>query len=71
MQNWILVFHLFGLVFWIGSLTALIRLMVWRAAQTAETAIKANTLEKQLLFGGVFIGMGISVLTGFIMFNKF
>jgi uncharacterized membrane protein len=67
MQNWILVFHLFGLVCWIGALIALTRLMAWRIEQPADIASATVVLEKKLLFGGAFLGMGISVVTGFIM----
>ena len=64
MQNWILVFHLFGLVLWGGSLLALTRLMAWRAQQSPEVAGTTGALEKKLMFGGAHAGMGLSLLTG-------
>ena len=67
MQNWILVFHLFGLVLWAGSLLSLTRFMGWRSSLTATSGDDLHRFEKKLMFGGAHAGMGIVLLTGFWM----
>lgn len=70
LQNWILVFHVFGLVLWAGSLLALVRCMTWRVTLPDAMAAKIRPFEKKLMFGGAHVGMGITVLTGIWMLSQ-
>lgn len=68
MVAWTLVFHLIGLVFWLGSLLAVTHIL---AVQTEEPSpeVRASLarLESKLLKGLAHPGAALMVVTGFLL----
>jgi putative membrane protein len=68
MVPWILVFHLMGLVFWLGSLLVVTRVL---AIQTEEPSTEARAalgrLEMKLLKGLAHPGAALMVITGSLL----
>ncbi len=71
MVAWTLVFHLIGLVFWLGSLLAVTHIL---AVQTEEPSpeVRASLarLESKLLKGLAHPGAALMVVTGFLLVSE-
>ena len=68
MVTWTLVFHIIGLVFWLGSLLVVTRALAIHTEETAAEARAAlSRLESKLLKGFTHAGAAIMVITGFIL----
>lgn len=62
---WLKVFKLTGIVFWMGSLLILTRVVAYRAAQTStEVRDSLRALERKLFMGGVLPGLLLSLIFG-------
>src|SRR5271169_6325299 len=71
MVAWTLVFHIIGLVFWIGSLLVVTQILAVHAEETsAETRATLGRLELKLLKGLAHPGAAIMVITGFILVSQ-
>ncbi|MGO8788697.1 MAG: CopD family protein [Terriglobia bacterium] len=68
MVAWTLVFHIIGLVFWLGSLLVVTQILAIHTEETApETRATLGRLESKLLKGLAHPGAAIMVITGFIL----
>ena len=68
MVAWTLVFHMIGLVFWVGSLLVVTHVLALRAGETSpEAQATLSILETKLLHGLAHPGAAIMVVTGFIL----
>lgn len=68
MVAWTLVFHILGLVFWLGSLLVVTRVLAIHTEETSPEARAAlGRLESKLLKGFAHPGAAIMVITGFIL----
>ena len=71
MVAWTLVFHLIGLVFWVGSLLILTRIL---AVHTQETSVEARAvlsrLEMRLFKGFTHPGAALMVITGIMLVSQ-
>jgi putative membrane protein len=65
---WILVFHLIGLVFWLGSLLAVTHVLAFHTEEPSPDARAAlGRLEMRLLRGLAHPGAALMVITGIIL----
>ena len=68
MVAWTLVFHIIGLVFWLGSLLVVTQILAIHTEETSpETRATLGRLESKLLKGLAHPGAAIMVVTGFIL----
>ena len=68
MVAWTLVFHLIGLVFWLGGLLVVTHTLAMHAEEDSPEARAAlGRLESKLLRGLAHPGAAIMVITGFIL----
>ncbi len=68
MVAWTLVFHIIGMVFWLGSLLAVTHTLAVHTEEAAPEARAAlGRLESKLLRGLAHPGAAIMVITGFIL----
>jgi protoporphyrinogen IX oxidase len=68
MVAWTLVFHICGLVFWLGSLLVVTQILALHTEETSpETRVTLGRLEMKLLRGLAHPGAAIMVVTGFIL----
>jgi putative membrane protein len=68
MVAWTLVFHITGLVFWLGSLLAVTHILSVHTEETSPEARAAlGRLESKLLKGLAHPGAALMVITGFIL----
>jgi protoporphyrinogen IX oxidase len=68
MVAWTLVFHIIGLVFWIGSLLIVTRVLASHVEETSQEARAAlGRLESKLLKSFAHPGAALMVITGFIL----
>ena len=68
MVAWMLVVHLIGLVFWLGSLLAVTHVLAVHTGETSEEARAAlGQLETKLLKGLAHPGAAIMVVSGIIL----
>jgi len=69
--GWILVFHLIGLVFWLGSLLVVTHVL---ATHTEEPSLEARAalgrLEMKLLKGLAHPGAALMVITGILLIGE-
>ena len=71
MVDWTLVFHLIGLVFWLGSLLAVTHVLaVYSEEPSAEARAALGRLEMKLLNGFAHPGAALMVLTGIILVGE-
>ncbi len=71
MVAWILVFHLVGLVFWLGSLLAVTHVLAIHSQETSPDARAAlGRLEMKLLNGLAHPGAALMVITGTILIGE-
>jgi len=70
MVAWTLVFHIIGLVFWVGSLLVITQILAIHTEETSpETRATLGRLESKLLRGLAHPGAAIMVITGFILLS--
>ena len=68
MVAWTLVFHIIGLVFWVGSLLVVTHVLAVHAEEASpEARVILGRLESKLLQGLAHPGAAIMVTTGFIL----
>lgn len=68
MVAWTLVFHILGLVFWLGSLLVVTRVLAVHAeAKSEETRSALARLEMKLLKGLAHPGAALMVITGALL----
>jgi len=68
MVAWILVFHIIGLVFWLGSLLVVTQIVSIHTEETsAQTRVTLAQLETKLLKGLAHPGAAIMVVTGILL----
>ena len=71
MVAWTLVFHIIGLVFWLGSLLVVTQILAIHTEETSpETRATLGRLESKLLKGLAHPGAAIMVITGFILVTQ-
>ncbi len=71
MVAWTLVFHIIGLVFWLGSLLVVTQILAIHTEETSsETRATLGRLESKLLRGLAHPGAAIMVVTGFILVTQ-
>lgn len=69
-QGWILVFHILGIVLWVGSLLVATQVMAAHtAAPSQEVRETLNRLERKLFNGGAHPGALIVILSGILLFS--
>ncbi len=70
MVAWILVFHLIGLVFWLGSLLAVTHVLAIHSEEpSTEARATLGRLEMKLLKGLAHPGAALMVITGIILIS--
>lgn len=69
-QGWILVFHILGIVLWVGSLLVVTQLMAAHA-QTGSAEVREilGKIEGKVFGGGVHLGAIITIISGFLIFS--
>ncbi len=67
MIDTLLVFHITGIVFWMGTLMLLTRIKAFGAEQEAAVQGPFQALSKKLFFGGIVPGIALVLLTGFTL----
>lgn len=68
MVAWTLVFHVIGLVFWLGSLLVVTQILAVHTETTSEeTRATLSRLESKLLRGLAHPGAAIMVITGIML----
>lgn len=68
MVTWVLVFHLIGLVFWLGSLLVVTHVLAVHAEEhSAEARASLGRLEVKLLKSLAHPGAALMVITGIIL----
>ena len=71
MVAWTLVFHIIGLVFWLGSLLVVTQVLALHTAEAnPETRETLGRLELKLLKGLAHPGAAIMVITGFLLVSE-
>ena len=71
MVAWTLVFHITGLVFWLGSLLVVTQILAIHTEETsAETRATLSRLESKLLRGLAHPGAAIMIITGVILVSQ-
>lgn len=65
MQQWLMVFHMTGIVFWMGGLLILTRLLVLRTEETDDgVADRLAAITKRLYWGTAVAGLTLTLVTG-------
>ncbi|MGD1101132.1 MAG: CopD family protein [Terriglobia bacterium] len=68
MVAWTLVFHIIGLVFWLGSLLVVTQILAIHTEETTpEMHVTLGRLESKLLEGFAHPGAALMVITGFLL----
>lgn len=71
MVAWTLVFHIIGLVFWLGSLLVVTQILAIHVEEpSAETRATLSRLELKLLKGLAHPGAALVVITGIILVSQ-
>jgi len=71
MVAWMLVFHIVGLVFWLGSLLVVTQILgIHTEESSPETRVTLGRLESKLLKGLAHPGAAIMVVTGFLLVSE-
>jgi protoporphyrinogen IX oxidase len=65
--SWLLVFHLFGVIFWIGSLLLITTMLSAASDEVGAARERIVLLASQAFFGGCNIGAAITLLFGVLM----
>jgi len=71
MVAWTLVFHVIGLVFWLGSLLVVTQILtIHTEEKSPETRLTLGRLETKLLRGLAHPGAALMVITGFLLVSQ-
>ena len=71
MVAWTLVFHVIGLVFWLGSLLVVTQILAMHTEEKSpETRHTLERLETRLLRGLTHPGAALMVITGFLLVSE-
>ena len=71
MVAWTLVFHIIGLVFWLGSLLVVTQILATHTEETSpETRVTLGRLGSKLLKGLAHPGAALMVITGFLLVSQ-
>jgi putative membrane protein len=71
MVAWTLVFHIIGLVFWLGSLLVVTQILALHTEEaSSETRATLGRLESKLLRGLAHPGAAIMVITGIVLVSR-
>jgi putative membrane protein len=71
MVAWTLVFHIIGLVFWLGSLLVVTRILAIHAEETSvEARATLSRLETRLFKGFTHPGAALMVITGIMLVSQ-
>jgi len=71
MVAWTLLFHITGLVFWLGSLLVVTQILAIHTEETSpETRVTLERLESRLLKGLAHPGAALMVITGFLLVSQ-
>jgi protoporphyrinogen IX oxidase len=69
-QGWILVFHVLGIVLWVGSLLVVTQLMAAHAdAVSPDVRETLAKIEGKIFGGGVHLGAIVTIISGILMFS--
>lgn len=67
-MNWLLVVHLLGIIFWMGGLLILSRMLGYHVKEELAVQTRLSAIEKRLYFGAVMPGLVLVLVTGIWMF---
>jgi protoporphyrinogen IX oxidase len=65
--GWLLVFHLFGVIFWIGSLLLITSLLAMVSDEVGVAKERFIMISSTLFYGGCNIGGAITLLFGILL----
>jgi protoporphyrinogen IX oxidase len=65
--NWLLVFHLFGVIFWIGSLLLIASLLAMVSDEVGVAKERFIMVASTLFFGGCNIGGAVAIIFGILL----
>ena len=68
--GWLLVFHLFGVIFWIGSLLLIASLLAMVADEVGVAKERFIMVASTLFYGGCNIGGAVALLLGILLMVK-
>lgn len=66
-MDWLLVFHILGITFWMGGLLILSRVLGYHVREELAVQARLSHIERRLYFGAVLPGLLIVVGTGVAM----
>ena len=66
-MGWLLVFHLFGVIFWIGSLLLITSLLGMVSDEVGVAKERFILVASQLFFGGCNIGGTVAIAFGILL----
>jgi putative membrane protein len=65
--HWLLVFHLFGVIFWIGSLLLIASLLAMVSDEVGVAKERFIMVASTLFFGGCNIGGAVAIIFGILL----
>jgi len=65
--GWLLVFHLFGVIFWIGSLLLITSLLAMVSDEVGVAKERFIMVASTLFFGGCNIGGAVALIFGILL----
>src|ERR1700730_11170546 len=65
--SWLLVFHLFGVIFWIGSLLLIASLLGMVSDEVGVAKERFIMVASTLFFGGCNIGGAVAIIFGILL----
>ena len=65
--GWLLVFHLFGVIFWIGSLLLIASLLAMVSDEVGVAKERFIMVASTLFFGGCNIGGAVAIIFGIFL----
>ena len=65
--KWLLVFHLFGVIFWIGSLLLIASLLAMVSDEVGVAKERFIMVASTLFFGGCNIGGAVAIIFGILL----
>ena len=68
--GWLLVFHLFGVIFWIGSLLLIASLLAMVDDEVGVARERFIMVASRLFYGGCNIGGAVAILFGILLMIK-
>jgi putative membrane protein len=68
--GWLLVFHLFGVIFWIGSLLLIASLLATVSDEVGVAKERFIMIASTLFYGGCNIGGAVAIIFGALLLMK-